>query len=222
MTVRHSLSLDAMQTRSAEKKSFWVLFGQNSKLTHSPNPGEHSSPGFDNPDAVLLLLGCVVVDEIDDIGCVDPPERSIAVARRDDFVLCIHDEFGRLDDAAAIFPPGAELFGNITRHAMPERKSFAFGYLACVVDIIDARRDDRAADAFDIRSMLFEAVQLTTTKRSPVSPVEQDDAVPRIQAAGQIQRPAPNQIEGQVREGRANSKLFRQFGNSDHAREVKI
>ena len=50
-----------------------------------------------------------------------------------------------------------------------------------------------------------------------MSPVEQDDAVFRIQSCGQIQRTAADQVQGQVRECRAGSKFFCQFHNLDYA-----
>ena len=121
-----------------------------------------------------ILAGLVEVDELDHVGRLDAAERAVAVGRHHHLVVRVQQELGRLDDRAAVFPPRAQLVGDVPRHSEADREADLVRDLFGLVERIHAGRDHGHAHALKRLSFLLEADQLPAAERSPVAPVEQD------------------------------------------------
>ena len=75
----------------------------------------------------------------------------------DDLAVGADHEFGRLDDAAAVFPPRSQRIRNFASHALADLERHIVLNFLGLFTRIDAGRDDLRADFFQFRLMIFEA-----------------------------------------------------------------
>src|SRR5438067_1127515 len=83
--------------------------------------GSTPSPRCDLNYCLLLRLLLIELDELDDIPRLDAPDGPRAVGGGLHLVVRPEHELRRLDDAAALLPPGADAIGIFARHAVGER-----------------------------------------------------------------------------------------------------
>jgi hypothetical protein len=155
-----------------------------------------------------LLPGFVEIHHLDHVARIDSAEWTIAVARCDDISVGADDEFGGLNDLAAIFPPGTQRIGDVTGHAKSDREVHLIGNFLGLVDGIDASGDDFHAQLVKFVFVFCIADQLTATIGSPVAAIEQDDPIFCIEVIGQAERSATNEINRQLGEGRADAEFL--------------
>jgi hypothetical protein len=88
------------------------------------------------------LLGFVEIDQLDHIPSLKPAQGTVGIAGRDNLVIGPEDEFGRLDDAAAVFPPRSQRIGDVAGYTFTDGEVDFVGNLLRFVSGVDACRDD--------------------------------------------------------------------------------
>ena len=119
----------------------------------------------------------VETDQLDHIIRLHAAERAVRIAGRHNLVIGAEDEFGRLDNAAAVFPPRSQRVRNFAGNAFTDRKVNLIGNFLGFIFSVDARCDDGNTKLVKICFMFCEAGQLSATVGSPVTPVEQNNLV---------------------------------------------
>ena len=128
----------------------------------------------------------VETDQLDHIIRLHAAERAVRIAGRHNLVIGAEDEFGRLDNAAAVFPPRPQRIRNFAGNAFTDREVYLFGNFLGFVFGVAARCDDGNTKFIELCLIFCEADQLSATVGSPVTPVEQDNLVLGIKVSRQV------------------------------------
>lgn len=106
---------------------------------------------------VKRLARRVEVDQLGNIIALHPAERAVRIAGSHDLVVGAKNELRRLDDLTAVFPPRSQLIGNFTADFEADREIDLVGHFLCLVDRVDARRNDRNAKLIEFCLLFCEA-----------------------------------------------------------------
>lgn len=87
---------------------------------------------------VILFAGCVEIRQLNHIGSIHPAKGAVAIAYRDNLIVRADDEFRRLDNLAAVFPPRPQLVGDIAGDAVTDGEIHLVGHFLRFVDRINA------------------------------------------------------------------------------------
>ena len=113
-------------------------------------------------------------------------QRTVCIAGRNNLVLRPEDEFGWLDDAAAVFPPRSQRIRDFAGYTFANREVDLVGNFLRFVPGVDARCNDRRPELIKLCLLFCEADQLPATEGSPVTPVEQDNLGIKASRQGQL------------------------------------
>lgn len=140
---------------------------------------------------------------------IDAAQGPVAVARREHLAVLVEDEFRRLNDAAPVLPPGAELVGDRARHAVGYRKRHFFLHDSGFVDGFDAGRDYACTDRLDVILEFRETDQLPAAIGSPVAAVEQNHPVLAVHFPGNVEGSSVDELQRYIGKLRADAEFFR-------------
>lgn len=106
------------------------------------------------------------------------PDRAAGIQGMDHCSVRLYQEFGRLDDAAALFaPPGAESVRLATGHAICDRERYIGARFKRLLFIVHTGGQKAGAKRFQLHLVLFQAGQLPAAIGSPVTAVKSQNEV---------------------------------------------